>query len=670
MDATAATTAEEQPSMEEALPGGAKDQAMKAPRKMEALRKMDEAKHRSEGARSAMTSSKSMENVGAKFYELTVEERRKKYSMSARNSSYWLKVVARSHSDLSLQATAPIESPPVETLRSSSWKTVESQDTIDEPSCTSVDEAVFEHQRYQLVLGWGSKGCLLPLDPKKYATASYEAQFPVFPTIPLPSEGSDEGCGRWEWVTPWQIHVHADTDNDGWRYSTSFSHLRLESTACFGYHRKTTFCRRRKWVRRRLFVPLHSPSMLQPCGMDGVLLERKCGWLHKLGHRRKNWKHRFFVLDGSVLQYYTDDVSKAKTPKLKGEVLLFHKDTTVHYADEPATGRAFCFAIDAGAYSLLLQAPSELDREAWIYAIEDAILCRDSYCALDDQAADDRRSEVMRRRSLSATSVTASMGGVQDDDMHALYDAIVGLYHDATSHFVKKYKFHFQTTSKTEAVETKVVRALKSYRMFVERTLAKVLDRFCEHMKRQGNKDDAIEAVYYSAREASLRCIERVTFLPLHDLLYSMLQLSLAGGDAALAEFESRRRWLAEKPQSFFDIRPAHISPSNWGACTDKLNALDEHVLPSEKGLALVEAAKSIYAVFHAEHTSVNVEHLAADDFLPIFIYVLCQSSLTELPLTRRVLSETTISSIMIGEIGYYTTMLEAAVEFVCSYHG
>ncbi|KAK1933636.1 hypothetical protein P3T76_011850 [Phytophthora citrophthora] len=31
-----------------------------------------------------------------------------------------------------------------------------------------VAEEVFEHQRYQMVLGWGSKGHLLPLDPDKY----------------------------------------------------------------------------------------------------------------------------------------------------------------------------------------------------------------------------------------------------------------------------------------------------------------------------------------------------------------------------------------------------------------------------------------------------------------------------------------------------------------------
>ena len=241
-----------------------------------------------------------MENVGAKFYELTVEERRKKYSMSARNSSYWLQVVARSHSDLSLQATTPIESPPVETLRSSSWKTVESQDTIDEPSCASVDEVVFEHQRVPACAGLGYTYTLTST-----ALTLHDARIQGLPFASRPKEVCDSvlrsavfqssrrfRCRRMSATTvagagsgsrPGRIHVHADTDNDGstnfsrhitltldalgWRYSTSFSHLRLESTACFGYHRKTTFCRRRKWVRRRLFVPLHSPSMLQPCGV-------------------------------------------------------------------------------------------------------------------------------------------------------------------------------------------------------------------------------------------------------------------------------------------------------------------------------------------------------------------------------------------------------------------
>ncbi|OQR86442.1 hypothetical protein ACHHYP_10540 [Achlya hypogyna] len=596
-----------------------------------------------------METSRSLEQMGTKFYELTVEERRKKYAMSARNSSYWLQVVARSHSDLSLQTAAAGDVPPppptLAALDSGSWKTVESVELVDDPSPAAVDDVVFEHQRYQLVLGWGSKGCLLPLDPKKYATEGYAAQCPVFPTVALPVD--DDCNGRWEWITPWQIQVTPETDKDGWRYSKSFSHLRLESTACFASHRPTTFCRRRKWVRRRVVVPVTSPAATHP---NGALLERKSGWLWKLGHRRKNWKRRYFVLDGSVLQYYSNDVDAVKTKsKLKGEVLLFHKETTVHYADAEATDRAFAFAIDAGAYTLLLQAASELEREAWLYALEDAILCRDSYSAFDDADADDRRDHVARRRSLSKTSV----GGLR-----SLADG---------THFVQKFKYHFEKLSRTESIESNVVRALKSYRMYVERTLAKVLERFCEHMKRQGVAQEQVEDRYYAAREAALHSIERATFVPLQGTMHSLLMQSLADGEATLHAFEARRSWLAAKPQAFFEIHDKHISPSDWRACTEQLNALDNYVLPSEQGRALVEAAKSIYAVYRAEHAAAAAGHLAADDFLPIFIYVLCQSRLRHTLLTRRILSETTISSIMLGEIGYYTTMLEAAVEFVSS---
>ncbi len=97
-----------------------------------------------------------------------------------------------------------------------------------------------------------------------------------------------------------------------------------------------------------------------------------------------------------------------------------------------------------------------------------------------------------------------------------------------------------------------------------------------------------------------------------------------------------------------------------------QLDLVDTAVLPCEKGLALVDAAKSIYTVFRQEHDAVG-GHLAAGDFLPIVIVVLCHSRLAHTILTRRVLSETTISSIMLGEVGYYTTMLEAGVEFILS---
>ncbi|CAH0486629.1 unnamed protein product [Peronospora farinosa] len=131
------------------------------------------------------------------------------------------------------------------------------------------------------------------------------------------------------------------------------------------------------------------------------------GWLRKRGHVRKNWKARYFVLEKSVLRYYTD----SSRTKLKGEVLLFHPQTRVHYVDvHVAGGRDASFAVQVGPeYTLLLQATQLRDRENWMYCIEDALLCRDSYHPQGVTTRPgpffDLRESVAHRRLLSAEAM-------------------------------------------------------------------------------------------------------------------------------------------------------------------------------------------------------------------------------------------------------------------------
>ena len=42
------------------------------------------------------------------------------------------------------------------------------------------------------------------------------------------------------------------------------------------------------------------------------------GFLHKQGHRRKNWKRRYFVLTNDALRYYTTEAGG----QLKGELIF------------------------------------------------------------------------------------------------------------------------------------------------------------------------------------------------------------------------------------------------------------------------------------------------------------------------------------------------------------
>ncbi|ETV91990.1 hypothetical protein H310_13627 [Aphanomyces invadans] len=590
--------------------------------------------------------------------------------MSARNSSFWLQVVAQSHSDPSLQTSS-------RSLRCSvrvdsvveNASTVATHDSVREEDTSEAipeaDEIIYEHERYQILLGWGAKGCLLPMDPKRYTNATYSTHYPIFPTIALPKPSTD---GTWEWTSPWQIQIVPNvTDKDGWKYASSFNHLRQNNpSACSPTYRSTTFTRRRTWMRRREFVPVGRRQSMHAhanIGLDDTQLDRKSGWLYKQGHILKNWKRRFFVLDGSVLRYFSEDVDatvpKSTTHKLKGEVLLFHKDTTVHYVDIHLSGRDFTFAIDTsgGGFSLMLQASSLDEREDWIYAIEDAILCRESY---QDSSGTELKQNVERRRSLTRVAVPPRPTKI-------VCDRIVKAHTENIRNFIATFQLHYDKLPTHECVQAKVLSAIKSFRMFMERILAKVLERYRDYMV-QIKQEAQIEHNYADARDTALIQIERLTFIPLQDVLYNLLLVST--GEESVRVFETKRRYLSRQSQAFFDIQPNHMSPSNWRTAIVQLNQMDNYSLPFEKGQALMEAATSIYTLHAMEHdtpTSMpnTSPHLAADDFLPIFIYVVCQSRLRQVLLTRRIVSETMISSVAMGEVGYYSTMLEAAVEFI-----
>jgi hypothetical protein len=363
-----------------------------------------------------------------------------------------------------------------------------------------VAEEVYEHQRYQMVLGWGAKGHLLPLDPDKYmrvvrhAAKRHRRQeqdreldvllewFPsaTFPSISLPepprtgrtaaakqrsrsatsgsraaaarhvtpsaatSEAGSALVGpRWEWVSPWHLDVPLDSPSDavdGWQYAASFSQFSprpslrsrgrsidalsqsssqaggdAPSSSPASASGKKLRVRRRKWVRYRRLRS--GRSSLTSSAFDDAFLDSMSGWLRKRGHVRKNWKTRYFVLDKSVLRYYAD----SSCAKLKGEVLLFHPLTRVHYVDvHVAGGRDASFAIQVGPeYTLLLQASQLRDRENWMYCIEDALLCRDSYhpqgMATGPGPYFDLRESVAQRRLLSAEAMALDGNSFRDN---------------------------------------------------------------------------------------------------------------------------------------------------------------------------------------------------------------------------------------------------------------
>jgi hypothetical protein len=164
---------------------------------------------------------------------------------------------------------------------------------------------------------------------------------------------------------------------------------------------------------------------------------------------------------------------------------------------------------------------------------------------------------------------------------------------------------------------------------------------------------------------AARRVLEAETFLPLRLRLYDRVMLETdMGQEKQLARkcavFQSR-------PQSFFGIPVENISISSWEAATEHLRRLSGEVttLPSDKLDALVAAVREVHACYRREHGEAVGLHLGADDFLPVFIYVVSQCGISRLLSLKNLLAGLADPSRMMSEAGYCLASLEGAIEYL-----
>merc|ERR1711871_1433389 len=118
------------------------------------------------------------------------------------------------------------------------------------------------------------------------------------------------------------------------------------------------------------------------------------------------------------------------------------------------------------------------------------------------------------------------------------------------------------------------------------------------------------------------RQIESDIFVPLMEKLHELLGEANAEEENAL---KTKMSLAKSNPQTFYGIPVHQISPSSWESATYHLSNIDSFTLPCDKLDALLAAAKEIPNLYLQEHPG-TTEHLGADDFLPIFIYVLMNS--------------------------------------------
>eukprot|EP00543_Licmophora_paradoxa_P006846 CAMPEP_0202447122 /NCGR_PEP_ID=MMETSP1360-20130828/5786_1 /ASSEMBLY_ACC=CAM_ASM_000848 /TAXON_ID=515479 /ORGANISM="Licmophora paradoxa, Strain CCMP2313" /LENGTH=247 /DNA_ID=CAMNT_0049064005 /DNA_START=283 /DNA_END=1026 /DNA_ORIENTATION=- len=178
----------------------------------------------------------------------------------------------------------------------------------------------------------------------------------------------------------------------------------------------------------------------------------------------------------------------------------------------------------------------------------------------------------------------------------------------------------------------------------------------------QGGKGKAyLERVI---REAVREQVEIEVYVPLRGVVSRLLVNGWRHDDM---EIHFKMQELRRRPQTMFRIPENIQSASGWSSVASILNeGVGMSTLPCAKLRAIVDSAKEIMRVHTEEHRDDEIStELAADDFLPIFIYCVARAEM-ERPCALCVLLTTLCEPTnRIGEIGYYLATFEAAITHI-----
>ncbi len=131
---------------------------------------------------------------------------------------------------------------------------------------------------------------------------------------------------------------------------------------------------------------------------------------------------------------------------------------------------------------------------------------------------------------------------------------------------------------------------------------------------------------------------------------------------AQTAKWLERYAQLSAKSQEFYQIPSDHQCTLDWHeavmACTD----IGESKTASEKMEALLDTARLIYERFHELKPSCI---LGADDFMPIFMFVVSRSGLDRAFHDKEYLVHLCPENMLDGQGAYYLSTFEAALTFM-----
>jgi hypothetical protein len=266
------------------------------------------------------------------------------------------------------------------------------------------------------------------------------------------------------------------------------------------------------------------------------------------------------------------------------------------------------------------------------------------------------------RRNYQRNKLMQIFGDTQEQRLDTSLNQILLDGETPEGRTIAHYLRGFSTVEKNPATAASSVRQfIDGMRQYVTESRGPELIKLVVHHAGIADSEESPEETLQDHIE---RALQLAIVSPIHDRLVKCIQSQVREQDQL---FEQRRKLVMGKPQAVFGIPHAHASRTRWAGAMLELSSLERARTPALKMDVLLRTAKAIYKTYVAEHAAQGdaARFLAGDDFLPIFIYVICNSHASRLEMTAEYLYSLSNQGHLSGEGGYYLTVFSSSLMFL-----
>ncbi|KAF2078239.1 hypothetical protein CYY_000429 [Polysphondylium violaceum] len=282
----------------------------------------------------------------------------------------------------------------------------------------------------------------------------------------------------------------------------------------------------------------------------------------------------------------------------------------------------------------------------------------------DPQDGDDDGDEQHKCKATKrATKLSQILGNTEEQRIQTEVDKVILNPQSQERRAIQQFMSNFAVLLKNPATAIMIVR------QFIDTTKQSVL----------ADKDGHLQKLMINAtaspyqEELSLptiveKSLEKSIILRAHKQINNIISQQVAKEEQQLQEIIAK---LQNRPQEFFGIKDEFISSNHWKSAILELSCLGRCEIPHDKLDTILSSARAIYNSLNYEKNLKNKVHqdyfLSADDFLPIYLYVVVNSGVKDLEFTNQYLWQLSDPDKLGGEGGYYLTVFSSILSLIKS---